>query len=95
MNSRKFIVDVTSLQTCADAPKQTRSGLYRNQQTSTKDGRKQVTFKLPEHIVDQVREVAYWKRVEQWEFVAEWLQRGLDDYVKKHGAIKHIPTSNK
>lgn len=43
------------------------------QTTDTKDGRKQVTFKLPAETIEKLRAYCYWLRREQWEVVDDAL----------------------
>lgn len=75
------------------APKQTRTGKYRGQRTDTNDGRVAVTFKLPADMVDQLRAMAYWDRVEQWQIVADALSAAVEVYKTTHdGKLEPIPT---
>lgn len=64
---------------------------YANQKTTTADGRKQITFKLPVEIVEKIRRVAYWERMEQWQVVDEALQTFMKEYEEGGGKLKPIP----
>ena len=53
-------------------------GTRRTQPTNTKDGRKQISFKLPTKTIEQILQVSYWERIEQWKFVADAIQVAYD-----------------
>ena len=53
-------------------------GTRRAQPTNTKDGRKQISFKLPIKTIEQITQVSYWERIEQWKFVADAVQVAYD-----------------
>lgn len=61
------------------------------QPTTTQDGRKQITFKLPADVIDKIRAFSYWERVEQWQFVADAIQAAVDKYERKNGALQPPP----
>lgn len=68
---------------------------YANQKTETKDGRKQITFKLPAATIDKLRAYSYWMRSEQWQVVDDALSEMFSRHEKIKGKIKPIPTKNK
>jgi len=74
------------------ASTQERPRKYANQSTDTKDGRKQITFKLPVQTIEKLRAMAYWRRLEQWEIVDDALLDIVAAYEKKYGKLKPIPT---
>lgn len=60
--------------------------------TDTADGRQQITFKLPADIIEDLRAMAYWDRMEQWQIVADALAASIQAYKDDHGGtLEPIP----
>ncbi len=65
-------------------------GESHTQPTTTKDGRRQTAFKLPNKTIEQIRQVSYWERIEQWKFVADAVDAA---YCKlKNNSNNPLPT---
>ena len=59
--------------------------------TTTKDGRKQITFKLPDSTIENIKRFSYWERVEQWQFVADAIDAAIKAHERENGELQPIP----
>lgn len=56
-----------------------------------RDGLNRFSIVLPMDILENLRRVAYWNNLSVKEVITQFLESGLDRYVKKHGEIKPVP----
>lgn len=59
--------------------------------TTTKDGRKNITFKLPAQTIEHIKRFSYWERVEQWQFVADAIDAAIKAHERNNGELQPIP----
>lgn len=71
--------------------KQKGVGRFAGQPVNTKDGREQITFKMPTATIELLRRYSYWERIEQWRVVDAALTEYLNTYQKEHGELSAIP----
>lgn len=56
-----------------------------------RDGLNRFSIVLPIEILDKLRAVAYWNNLSVKEVITQFLESGLDRYVKRHGELKPVP----
>ena len=56
-----------------------------------RDGLNRFSIVLPMDILERLRAVAYWNNLTVKEVITQFLESGLERYVKKHGEIKPVP----
>lgn len=56
-----------------------------------RDGLNRFSIVLPMDILERLRAVAYWNNLTVKDVITQFLESGLDRYVKKHGEIKPVP----
>ena len=56
-----------------------------------RDGLNRFSIVLPMDILERLRAVAYWNNLTVKDVITQFLENGLDRYVKKHGEIKPVP----
>lgn len=54
-----------------------------------------VTYILREGTIEKIKGIAYWQRVQLKELVSQIMEQYIDDYEKKNGKVKPIPTTQK
>lgn len=53
------------------------------------------SFIIREELLEKLKAIAYWERALMKDVVTTMLQVGIEEYEKKHGAIKPIPKGKK
>ena len=56
-----------------------------------REGLNRFSIVLPIEILDKLRAVAYWNNMSVKDVITQFLESGLERYVKKHGEIKPVP----
>ena len=77
-----IIDDMKETSTPGDRPKSAK-GL--------RDGLNRFSIVLPMDILERLRAVAYWNNLTVKDVITQFLESGLERYVKKHGEIKPVP----
>jgi hypothetical protein len=69
--------------------------ITKTSQIGTKEAETRATFIVNEGLLDKVKAIAYWDRVQIKDVVGEALTAYATQYEKKNGPLKNIPSKGK
>jgi len=71
----------------AGRPK-TKKTITKESQRGTKEGEIRATFILKESLVEKIKDMAYWERVQIKDFIGSLIEEAISRYEKKNGPTK-------
>lgn len=69
--------------------------ITKTSQIGTKEAETRATFIVNEGLLEKVKAIAYWDRVQIKDVVGDALMAYVAQYEKKNGALKNIPSKGK
>ena len=76
----------------AGRPKTSTRQITKSSQENTKEGETRATFIVKEHLLEAVKNIAYWDRTMIKDIVNTALQDYIDTYTAKNKGLKNRPT---
>jgi|APCry1669189101_1035198.scaffolds.fasta_scaffold06221_2 hypothetical protein len=73
-------------------PKTSTRQITKSSQENTKEGETRATFIVKEHLLEAVKNIAYWDRTMIKDIVNTALQDYIDTYTAKNKGLKNRPT---
>ncbi len=74
----------------AEKPKATTREITKTSQEGTKENETRATFIVNEEVLEKVKAIAYWERLNIKEVVGDALNEFIQRYEKKNGAIQPV-----